>query len=155
MFLLFVCFYLHVWRATKIELLLRQSVGDGSHYFRSISRLFTRENLHEGPLSNSPTSGNVTLAVDKVWEEATIAWNILFPDSLSSQSQPFWIVWISDKGSESEQPFVFSIKYRIFDNLRRKQSPLTTVCATNLSFTYLYLLHQLLYSNLIVIFKTK
>ena len=44
----------------------RQSVGDGSHYFRSISRLFTREDLRKGPLSNSPTQGNVTLAVDKV-----------------------------------------------------------------------------------------
>ena len=44
----------------------RQSVGDGSHYFRSISRLFTRKDLRKGPLSNSPTQGNVTLAVDKV-----------------------------------------------------------------------------------------
>ena len=59
---------------TKIEPVVRQSVDDGSHYFRSISRLFTRENLHKGPLSNSPMWGNVTLAVvDKVSQEANIS----------------------------------------------------------------------------------
>ena len=109
-----VCLYfLKVWRVTKIEPVCR-SVGDGSHYFRSISWLFTRENLHKGPLSNSPMSGNITLAVDKVWEEATTAflWDILSSQIPCFVTKAFWIVWISDK-SKGEQPFVFSIKYRM------------------------------------------
>ena len=64
-------YFLKVWRVTKIEPVCR-SVGDGSHYFRSISWLFTRENLHKGPLSNSPMSGNITLALDKVLHTTAI-----------------------------------------------------------------------------------
>ena len=119
--------------------LVRQSVGDGSHYFRSISRLFTRENLPKGPLSNSPMSGNITLARTKCSREESFqsSWhnpnNMKLTSTIKSGFQPKKInvaqipkftldfrkglvlkinIWISDKGGE-EKPFVFSIKYRI------------------------------------------